>query len=141
VKLTKCQNYHHHGGVFDAWTEWDNPQAEWAQGSADRPHSLIGRPGLKSVQPTSSWTRVYMRRGRPRRWRKALEVVPPGWPADRQLASYCLGQVGGAPQRPNKYPPPVEIRTHTPDFGNSTCKALILSVVARCSLVGRVVRL
>jgi hypothetical protein len=22
VKLTKCQNHHHHGGVFDTWTKW-----------------------------------------------------------------------------------------------------------------------
>jgi hypothetical protein len=36
--------------------------------------------------------------------------------------------------------PPVEIRTYTPLLGNSTCKTLILSVVARHSLVGRVER-
>jgi hypothetical protein len=35
----------------------------------------------------------------------------------------------------------VEMRRHTPQFGDSTCKALILSVVARHSLVGRVARL
>jgi hypothetical protein len=35
----------------------------------------------------------------------------------------------------------VKVDTHTPHFGNSTCKALILSVVARHSLVERVVRL
>jgi hypothetical protein len=34
VKLTKCQNHHHHGGVFDTWTKWTRPQAEWAQGPA-----------------------------------------------------------------------------------------------------------
>jgi hypothetical protein len=62
-------------------------------------------------------------------------------PADRHLVSYHLGQVGGAPPRPYKNPPPVKIRTHTPLHGNSTCKALILSVVARRSLVGRVARL
>jgi hypothetical protein len=33
------------------------------------------------------------------------------------------------------------MRRHTPHFGDSTCKALILSVVARRSLVSRVVRL
>jgi hypothetical protein len=27
VKLTKCQNEHHHGGVFDMWTKWAKPQA------------------------------------------------------------------------------------------------------------------
>jgi hypothetical protein len=35
----------------------------------------------------------------------------------------------------------VEMRRHTPHFVDSTCKALILSVVAKRSLVGRVVRL
>jgi hypothetical protein len=57
------------------------------------------------------------------------------------LVSYCLGQVGGAPPRFYKYPPLVKIRRHTPLHGNSSCKALILSLVARRSLVGRVVRL
>jgi hypothetical protein len=32
VKLTKCQNHHHHGGVFDMSTKWARPQAMWAQG-------------------------------------------------------------------------------------------------------------
>jgi hypothetical protein len=62
-------------------------------------------------------------------------------PAGRHLATYRLGQVGGAPPWPYKYPPPVEIRIHTPHFGNCTCKTLILSAVARRNLVGRVVRL
>jgi hypothetical protein len=35
----------------------------------------------------------------------------------------------------------VEMRRHIPHFGDSTCKALIFSVVDRSSLVGRVVRL
>jgi hypothetical protein len=56
------------------------------------------------------------------------------------LPSYRLIQVGGTPPRPYKCPL-VEIRTHTPLLGNSTCKALILRVVARRSLVGRVARL
>jgi hypothetical protein len=43
--------------------------------------------------------------------------------------------------QPNKYSPTVKMRGHTPHFGDSTCKALILSVVARHSLVGRVARL
>jgi hypothetical protein len=61
--------------------------------------------------------------------------------AGHHLASYRLYQVGGAPPQPYKYPSLVEIRTHTPLLGNSTCKAPILSAVARCSLVGRVERL
>jgi hypothetical protein len=62
-------------------------------------------------------------------------------PAGRHLVSYRLGQVGGAPTQPYKHPPLVEIRTHTPHFRNSTCKALILSVVARQTFVERVARL
>jgi hypothetical protein len=58
----------------------------------------------------------------------------------RHLVSYHLSQVSGAPPRPYKYLPMVEIRTHTPHFENSTRKTLILSVVARRSLVGRVER-
>jgi hypothetical protein len=37
VKLTKYQNHHHHGGVFDTRTEWVKPQAERAQGPVDGP--------------------------------------------------------------------------------------------------------
>jgi hypothetical protein len=43
VKLTKCQNHHHHGGVFDTWTNWVRPQANSAQGSA-------GRLGIEAVR-------------------------------------------------------------------------------------------
>jgi hypothetical protein len=35
----------------------------------------------------------------------------------------------------------MKVDTHTPHFGDSTSKALILNVLARHSLVGRVVRL
>jgi hypothetical protein len=45
VKLTKCQNEHHHGGVFDTWTKWTKPQAKWAQGPAGQGLSRLG-PGL-----------------------------------------------------------------------------------------------
>jgi hypothetical protein len=61
--------------------------------------------------------------------------------ASHHLASYHLGQVGGAPPWPYQYPLLVKIDTHTSHFGDSTCKASILSVVARCSIIGRVARL
>jgi hypothetical protein len=56
------------------------------------------------------------------------------WPTGHPLAPNRLLQVGGGPPRPYKYPPTVDMRTHT--FGDSTCKAPILSVVARYSVVG-----
>jgi hypothetical protein len=81
----------------------------------------------------------------------AVENVGGGqthWPTDyvarptgRHLASYNLNQVGGAPPSPYKNTLPVKVNTHTRHFGDSTCKALFLSVVARHSLVGRVERL
>jgi hypothetical protein len=45
VKLTKCQNKHHHGGVFYMWTKWAKSQAKWAQGPAGQGLSQLG-PGL-----------------------------------------------------------------------------------------------
>jgi hypothetical protein len=40
-----------------------------------------------------------------------------------------------------KRPLMMKVDTHTPHYGDFTCKAHILSVVTRCNLVGRVVRL
>jgi hypothetical protein len=81
VKLTKCQNHHHQEGVFDTWTKWVEPQAERAQGPADWPYSLAGRPCFMSVWPMASRIRVYTRSRRPRWWRKSVEAAPPSWPA------------------------------------------------------------
>jgi hypothetical protein len=86
VKLTKCQNLYHHGGVFDTWTEWAKPPA-------DRPNSLAGPLAIKLVQPAASLSRVYMRRGRPRRWRKAV-----GWPP-----------LGELPPRPSRWSYPTAL--------------------------------
>jgi hypothetical protein len=49
VKLTKCQNEHHHRGVFGTWTKW-------AQGPAGCPNSLAGWPGFESAQPGTRLT-------------------------------------------------------------------------------------
>jgi hypothetical protein len=65
-------------------------------------------------------------------------------PAGHHLVSYQLNQVGKPSLDPYKYPSTDEnqnTHTHTPHFGDSTCKAPILSVVARRSPVRRVVRL
>jgi hypothetical protein len=73
----------------------------------------------------------------------AVEKVGGGrihWLAGRHLASYRLSQVSGAHPWPYKYPP-TKVSQHAPHFGDSTCKPPIVSVVAKRSLVGRVVRL
>jgi hypothetical protein len=148
VKLTKCQNHHHHGAVFDTWIKWAKPQAEQAQGPAGRPNSLAGQLGLKPVRPAAWWTRVYTRRGRTKRWRKAVETIPSSWPAmwlGRSAATWqvtALVKSVELPHGPRNTPPPLWWKLeYTPHFRNSTYKALILSVVIRSSLVGRVVRL
>jgi hypothetical protein len=43
VKLTKCQNEHHHRGVFDTWTKWAKPSGQVGPG-AGRSAQLIGWP-------------------------------------------------------------------------------------------------
>jgi hypothetical protein len=134
VKLTKCQNHHHHGGVFDTWNEWAKPRAERAQGPAGQGLSqfdprLRGHVstredegqggGSRSTRSDGTWL------GRPAAtWRVT---------ASAKLVEH--------PHDPINTPPPVEIRRHTLLLRNSTCKALILSVVARCRLVRRVARL
>jgi hypothetical protein len=60
VKLTKCQNKHHHGGVFDMSTKWAKPQDKWAHGAASQPNSLALRPGFESARPETWLTRLYV---------------------------------------------------------------------------------
>jgi hypothetical protein len=111
LKLTKCQNHHHHGGVFDTWTEWVKPQAERAQGPVGRPYFLVDRPCIMLVWPTASRTHVYTRSRRSRRWRKLVEATPPGWLATwRQTnLSKSVELSHGSINTP---PPMVEMRTH-----------------------------
>jgi hypothetical protein len=73
--------------------------------------------------------------------RSTLLVGHMAWPADHHLAPNRLLQVDGANPQLYKYPYSGNERTHTPHFGDSTCKASILSVVARRSFIGRVARL
>jgi hypothetical protein len=77
---------------------------------------------------------------------------PRGWPVGRPSASHMDGRSAvhllqtdfvklvEAPLCP--YKAPLWQKTeHTPHFGDCTCKALILSIVARRNLVGKVARL
>jgi hypothetical protein len=71
--------------------------------------------------------------GRPAMWLGRLAAT---WLVTTSAKSVEL------PHGPINTPPlPVKVDTHTPHFANSTCKDPILNVVARCSFVGRVVRL
>jgi hypothetical protein len=73
--------FDHHGDVFDTWTKWARPQAEWAQGPAGRPNSLASWPGFEAVWPEPWLSCVYTRRISLSQWRKSVEAAPPGRPA------------------------------------------------------------
>jgi hypothetical protein len=76
-------------------------------------------PSPKFRKSEASCTSVYMRRGRPRRWRKSVKVEPHGWPATWLSQPAPTWQVidltksATPPQTPINTPLPVEIRTHT----------------------------
>jgi hypothetical protein len=99
-----------------------------------------------SVWRVASRTLIYTRSRRPRRWRKSVEAAPPsrsarglGGPA----TAWHQTDFSKSVELPHN-PINTLLRwkwEHTPHFGDSTCKALILSVVARCSCVWRVARL
>jgi hypothetical protein len=145
VKLTKCQNHQHNGGVFDTWTKWVKPQTERAQGPAGRPNSLVSRPCFMSVWPAALRIRVYTRSRRPRRWRKSVDTAPPGRPATwlgRSATTWYQTNFSKSVELPHG-PINTPLRwkwEDAPYFGDSTSKTLILSVVARRSLVRTVVR-
>jgi hypothetical protein len=70
--------------------------------------------------------------------------------ASRSCGFASRPPVGAKPSSPSQWSSPRALyippyggneNTHTPHFRDSTCKALILSVVARRNLVGRVARL
>jgi hypothetical protein len=68
---------------------------------------------------------------------KTVEKVGGGrttWPAGQHLVSYRLNQVSNPSLDPYKYPFYLWKSEHTPHFGDSTCKAPILSVLARHSV-------
>jgi hypothetical protein len=82
-------------------------------------HTCLHERGKAKVLEAESHGRPTTWLGRPTTWRVTdlTKLVIPPW-------------------TPINTPLPVEIRTHTPHFGDFTCKALILSVVARRSLIG-----
>jgi hypothetical protein len=105
VKLTKCQNEHHHRGVFDTWTKWAKPQAKWAQGPVDWPNSLAGQPRFESARPETWLTRLYIDSQGMVRGLKAVEVERSGRPADRPFAPNRPCQFSGDSPLPLYKPP------------------------------------
>jgi hypothetical protein len=81
VKLTKYQNEHHHGGIFDTWTKWAKPQAKWAQGPTGWPNSLGRRLGFESARPKTWLTCLYVSSQGRIQGLKAVEAEWSGWPA------------------------------------------------------------
>jgi hypothetical protein len=69
------QNKCHPGDVPNMRRQCAKAADQWNQGVAGQLNLLAGRPGFMLVWPTTSCTRVYTRRGRPRRWRKSVEAV------------------------------------------------------------------
>jgi hypothetical protein len=66
---------------------------------------LASRPCFMSFWPTALWTHIYKSSRRPRRWRKWMEVAPPGWPA----TTWCqtdLSKSVELPHGPINTPPP-----------------------------------
>jgi hypothetical protein len=98
-----------------------------------------------SVWPVASRTRVYTSSRRLRRWRKSVEAAPPGWPTTWLGWPATTWRKTGFSKSMKLPHDPINIpysgNEYTPHFGDSTCKALILSVIARRSLVRRVMRL
>jgi hypothetical protein len=113
---------------------------QWAQGVAVR-------LAFELVRTKASWTHVYTRRERLWRWRKSVEAKLIGRPATWlgwPTATWWVTTSAKSLELPHgsiNTPLPVKVDTHTRHFGDSTCKALFISVVARRNLVRRVARL
>jgi hypothetical protein len=140
------QNKCHPRDVPDMRRQCAKAANQWAQGVAGQPNPLANQSGFMSVWLEASGTRVYTRRGWRRRWRKSVEAESHSRPA------MLLGRLATTWRVTNLTKPVTPPWTpiiplywwkseHTPHFGDSTCKAPILSVVARHSLVGRMARL
>jgi hypothetical protein len=130
MKLIKCQNHHHHGGVFDTWTKWPRPQVEWAQGPPGRPNSLASRPGFEVIRPAPWLPHVYTWRRRLSQRRKLVEATPPGrlamslgWLATpwRQTDLFKLVEVPFTPINT-----PLEVKV---DTSHSTCSSPLVKVL------------
>jgi hypothetical protein len=109
--------------------------------------SILSPKGPKALRPAMFYVGLarsfedtcYVRSRRPRWWRKSMEAAPPSQPATTWHQT-DFSKSWELPYGPINTPLQWK-RVDTPHFGDSTCKAPILSVVTRHSLVGRVVRL
>jgi hypothetical protein len=98
---------------------------------AGQPNPLAGRPDFELVRTKTSWTHVYTRRKRLWLWRKLVEaelIGRPstwlGWQAATWRVTASTKSVE-LPHDPINTPLPLKVdtHTHTPHFGDSTCKA------------------
>jgi hypothetical protein len=130
MKFIKCQNHHHHEGVFDTWTKWPRPQVEWAQGPPGRPNSLASRPGFEVIRPAPWLPHVYTWRRRLSQRRKLVEAAPPGrlamslgWLATpwHQTDLFKLVEVPFTPINN-----PLEVKV---DTSHSTCSSPLVKVL------------
>jgi hypothetical protein len=113
VKLTKCQNHYHHGGVFDTWTKSVKPQDEWAQRLAGRTNPLAGRPGLKCSPLLCGHVSTQEDEDQGGGSRSTWSAGDMARPVGHHLASYRISQVGGAPQCPINTPSGGNKNIHT----------------------------
>jgi hypothetical protein len=103
VKLTKCQNEHPDGGVFDTWTKWAKPHAKWAQGPAGQPISLADRLGFELARPEAWLTRLYISSQGRIRGLKAVDAEKSGWPATWMVERLSISS---KPTLPSLWRPP-----------------------------------
>jgi hypothetical protein len=129
VKLTKCQNHHHHRIVFDTWTKWARPQVELAKGPANRPNTLADWPGFEVVWPMPWLPCIYMRRSLSR-WKKSMEAAPPDWPATwlgRPATTWCQTNLSESVEilfTPVNIPLTVKV-----EITHSTCSSPLVKVL------------
>jgi hypothetical protein len=129
VKLTRCQNHHHHEGVFDTWTNWARPQDEWPQEPVGQPNSLATRLGFEAIQPSPWLPCIYTRRRRLSRWRNLVEATPLGRLAmrlGRPASTWCQTNFSKSVEVPfTPINTPLKVKVDTP---HSTCSSPLVKV-------------
>jgi hypothetical protein len=97
VKLTKCQNEHHHRDVFDTCTKWAKPPAKWGQGAG-----WPARVWVSSARDLVDTSLHRFTRNDPRSEGSGGQEE---WPASSPFAPNQPCQVGGGSPLPLYRPP------------------------------------